>query len=194
MSMADPRIFDSREMVVEDLSACETHTPSDFRLLFANAGLSTALQLAEHYIGFVQFIEPEHFPNVDVYAEKGSRFDTVVGIGLHELSPGELLDDETPFFTRSGDVNQEPPCRRALPASDRSERGLWLSGTLMTPNCQASSHDNNQSREQSDQSARAVESEVRAGLALDFRRCGRVAGVPYLVADDRCRILRSGSA
>jgi hypothetical protein len=143
-------------MVVEDLSAGKTHTPSDFRLLFANAGLSTALQLAEHYIGFVQFIDPEHFPNVDVYAEKGSGFDTVVGIGLHELSPGELLDDETPFFTRSGDVNQESPCRRALPAIDRSERGLWLSGTLMTPNCQASSHDNDQSREQSDQSARAL--------------------------------------
>jgi lysophospholipase-3 len=116
MSMGDPRVFDSRETVVEDLSSGKTYTPSDFRALFTDAGLPTALQLAEHYIGFVQFIDPAHFPNVDVYAEKGSGIDTVVGIGLHDLSPGQLLDASTPFFTRDGDINQEDITNGAVSA------------------------------------------------------------------------------
>src|SRR5204863_9998801 len=116
MSMADPRVFDSRETVVEDLSTGKTYSPSDFRSLFADAGLPTALQLAEHYIGFVQFADPAHFPNVDVYAEKGSGIDTVVGIGLHSLAPGQLLDASTPFFTRDGDVNQEDVTNDAVGA------------------------------------------------------------------------------
>jgi len=116
MSMGDPRVFDSRETVVEDLSTGKTYTPSDFRSLFADAGLPTALELAEHYIGFVQFIDPGHFPGVDVYAEKGSGIDTVVGIGLHDLSPGQLLDSSTPFFTRDGDVNQEDITNDAVSA------------------------------------------------------------------------------
>ncbi len=116
MSMGDPRVFDSRETVVEDLFSGKTYTPSDFRALFTDAGLPTALQLAEHYIGFVQFIDPAHFPNVDVYAEKGSGIDTVVGIGLHDLSPGQLLDASTPFFTRDGDINQEDITNGAVSA------------------------------------------------------------------------------
>ncbi len=107
MSMADPRIFDSKEIVVEDGSTGRDYTPSDFRKLFSDAGLPVARELAEHYIGFVRFADPAHFPNVDVYAEKGSGIDTVVGIGLHSLTPGQLLDASTPFFTRDGDVNQE---------------------------------------------------------------------------------------
>jgi lysophospholipase-3 len=107
MSMGDPRIFDSKETVVEDESTGRDYTPSDFRSLFSDAGLPVAGELAEHYIGFVQFADPAHFPNVDVYAEKGSGIDTVVGIGLHDLAPGQLLDASTPFFTRDGDVNQE---------------------------------------------------------------------------------------
>jgi lecithin-cholesterol acyltransferase len=107
MSMGDPRIFDSTEIVVEDESSGRDYTPSDFRSLFSDAGLPVAVELAEHYIGFVQFADPEHFPNVDVYAEKGSGIETVVGIGLHALTPGQLLDASTPFFTRDGDVNQE---------------------------------------------------------------------------------------
>jgi lecithin-cholesterol acyltransferase len=116
MSMGDPRVFDSRETVVEDLSSGKTYTPSDFRALFTDAGLPTALQLAEHYIGFVGFIDPADFPNVDVYAEKGSGIETVVGIGLHDLSPGQLLDASTPFFTRDGDVNQEDITNDAVAA------------------------------------------------------------------------------
>jgi lecithin-cholesterol acyltransferase len=116
MSMADPRVFDSSETVVEDLATGKTYAPSDFRSLFTDAGLPAALQLAEHYIGFVQFTDPEHFPNVDVYAEKGSGIETVVGIGLHELAPGQLLDASTPFFTRDGDVNQEDITNNAVSA------------------------------------------------------------------------------
>jgi lysophospholipase-3 len=116
MSMGDPRVFDSRETVVEDLSSSKTYTPADFQALFTDAGLTTALQLAEHYIGFVQFLDPAHFPNVDVYAEKGSGIDTVVGVGLHHLSPGQLLDASTPFFTRDGDVNQEDITNDAVSA------------------------------------------------------------------------------
>jgi lecithin-cholesterol acyltransferase len=107
MSMGDPRIFDSKEIVVEDESTGRDYTPSDFRSLFSDAGLPVARELAEHYIGFVQFLDPAHFPNVDVYAEKGSGIETVVGIGLHSLAPGQLLDPSTPLFTRDGDVNQE---------------------------------------------------------------------------------------
>src|SRR5947207_3873003 len=116
MSMGDPRVFDDRETVVEALSTGKTYTPSDFRALFTDAGLPTALELAEHYIGFVQFIDPAHFPNLDIYAEKGSGIDTVVGIGLHNLSPGQLLDASTPFFTRDGDVNQEDITNDAVSA------------------------------------------------------------------------------
>ena len=116
MSMGDPRVFDSLETVVQDLSTGKTYTPSDFRALFSDAHLPVARALAEHYIGFVRFVDPAHFPNVDVYAEKGSGIDTVVGIGLHDLSPGQLLDASTPFFTRDGDVNQEDLTNDAVSA------------------------------------------------------------------------------
>ena len=116
MSMGDPRVFDGSETVVEDLSTGKTFTPSDFHALFTDAGLPRALQLAEHYIGFVQFIDAADFPNVDVYAEKGSGIETVVGIGLHDLSPGQLLDASTPFFTRDGDINQEDITNDAVSA------------------------------------------------------------------------------
>jgi lecithin-cholesterol acyltransferase len=116
MSMGDPRVFDGRETVVEDLSSGKTYTPSEFRALFTDARLPTALQLAEHYIGFVQFVDPAHFPNVDVYAEKGSGIETVVGLGLHHLSAGQLLDASTPFFTRDGDINQEDITNDAVSA------------------------------------------------------------------------------
>jgi lysophospholipase-3 len=116
MSAADPRVFDSAETVVQDFSKDKTYTPSDFRALFSDAGLPTALQLAEHYIGFVQFVDPAHFPNVDVYAEKGSGIDTLVGLGLNSLAPGELLDASTAFFTRDGDVNQEDITNEAVGA------------------------------------------------------------------------------
>ena len=116
MSMGDPRIFDSKETVIEDLATGKSYTPASFHALFVDAGLPTAAELADHYIGFVQFADPAHFPNVDVYAEKGSGIDTVVGLGLHDLSPGQLLDASTPVFTRDGDVNQEDLTNDAVSA------------------------------------------------------------------------------
>jgi lysophospholipase-3 len=51
---------------------------------------------------------------VDVYAEKGSGLETIVGIGLDDLSLGQVVDDSNPFFTRDGDVNQEDITNEAV--------------------------------------------------------------------------------
>ena len=107
MSAADPRIFDSLETVVADASTGRTYTPANYRQLFDDAGLSWAREIADYYIGFVDFADPSAFPNVDVYAEKGSGIETLVGIGLDDLSVGQVVDDSNPLFTRDGDINQE---------------------------------------------------------------------------------------
>jgi lecithin-cholesterol acyltransferase len=107
MSASDPRIFDSLETVVADASTGKTYTPSDYRQLFDDAGLGWAKEIADHYIGFVDFADPSAFPNVDVYAEKGSGIETPVGIGLDDLSVGQVVDSSNPLFTRDGDINQE---------------------------------------------------------------------------------------
>jgi lecithin-cholesterol acyltransferase len=108
MSAADPRIFGDRETVVRDASTGRSYTPKDYRRLFRDAGLSWVNPIANHYIGFVRFADPRHFPDVDVYAEKGSGIATVVGAELPNLHVGQVLDPTTAhFFTRDGDVNQE---------------------------------------------------------------------------------------
>jgi lecithin-cholesterol acyltransferase len=107
MSASDPRIFGDQETIVEDFSTGETYTPEDYGELLDDAGLSWAKPIADYYIGFVDFADPSAFPNVDVYAEKGSGIETVVGIGLDDLSVGQVVDDSNTFFTRDGDVNQE---------------------------------------------------------------------------------------
>jgi lecithin-cholesterol acyltransferase len=108
MSAADPRIFGDRETVVRDASTGRSYTPEDYRRLFRDAGLSWVNPIANHYIGFVRFADPRHFPDVDVYAEKGSGIATVVGAELPNLHVGQVLDPTTAhFFTRDGDVNQE---------------------------------------------------------------------------------------
>lgn len=107
MSAADPRIFGGQETVVEDFSTGRTYTPQDYGQLLDDAGLSGVKPIADHYIGFVEFADPAFFPNVDVYAEKGSGLETVVGLGLDDLSVGQVVDDSNTFFTRDGDVNQE---------------------------------------------------------------------------------------
>jgi lecithin-cholesterol acyltransferase len=107
MSASDPRIFDHLETVVADASTGTSYTPADYGQLFDDAGLSWAKEIADYYIGFVDFADPSAFPNVDVYAEKGSGIETVVGIGLDDLSVGQVVDDSNTFFTRDGDINQE---------------------------------------------------------------------------------------
>jgi lecithin-cholesterol acyltransferase len=118
MSASDPRIFDHLETVVSDASTGNTYTPADYPQLFDDAGLSWAKEIADYYIGFVDFADPSAFPNVDVYAEKGSGIETVVGIGLDDLSVGQVVDDSNTFFTRDGDINQEDITNDAVLAWD----------------------------------------------------------------------------
>jgi lysophospholipase-3 len=114
MSSADPQNFGDREIVVADASTGRTYTPQDYDRLFEDAGLPQAEEIADYYIGFVQFAHPVHFPYVDVYAEKGSGIATVVGIQLHDLSVGQLVNASTHFFMRDGDVNQEDITNNAV--------------------------------------------------------------------------------
>ena len=107
MSSADPRIFDRREVVIQNDATGDAYTPSDFRRLFRDAGLPAAARIAERYIGLVRFADPAHFPRVDVFAEKGSGIPTVVGAHLPDLSVGQIVGPDTQFLTRDGDINQE---------------------------------------------------------------------------------------
>jgi len=116
MSSADPRIFDRLETVVEDASTGRAYTPAEYPHLFEDAGLPWAREIADYYIGFVEFGDPSAFPNVDVYAEKGSGIETIVGARLRDLSVGQLVDASTQFFTRDGDINQEDITNDAVAA------------------------------------------------------------------------------
>jgi lysophospholipase-3 len=117
MSAGDPRIFDHQEVVVANAATGKTYTPADYASLFQDAGLPWVRDIADYYIGFVKFHDPAHFPNVDVYAEKGSGIPTVVGAQLANLSVGQVLDPNTAtFFTRDGDINQEDLTNNAVGA------------------------------------------------------------------------------
>jgi lecithin-cholesterol acyltransferase len=116
ISAADPRVFGSRETVVEDEATGRDYTPRDYPRLFSDAGLPWARQIADYYIGFTRMSSRASFPMVDVYAEKGSGIDTVVGLGLHGLTVGQPLDPALPAFTRDGDVNQEDITNEAVGA------------------------------------------------------------------------------
>jgi lecithin-cholesterol acyltransferase len=105
MSASDPAVFKNQEVVIQAGSV--TYTPQHYRKLFRDAGMHLAVELGAYYIGFVKFRNPPFFPNVDVYAEKGSGLDTVVGMGLPDLTVGQLVDDTTEFFFLPGDSNQE---------------------------------------------------------------------------------------
>jgi lecithin-cholesterol acyltransferase len=105
MSAADPDVFGDREIVLE--ANGKDYTPKDNLELFRDAGLSRALRLARRYVGFVKFRTPEFFPNVDVYAEKGSGLPTAVGLGLPDLTVGQVVGESNAVFTRMGDTNQE---------------------------------------------------------------------------------------
>src|SRR4029077_19086425 len=104
MSAADPAYFKDAEVVIQ--AGAVSYTPRDARKLFRDAGLPLAAELGRYYFGFVRF-QPPFFPNVDVYAEKGSRLDTLIGGGLPDLTVGQLVTASTPLFFRPGDGNQE---------------------------------------------------------------------------------------
>ncbi|SDK48877.1 lipase/acyltransferase domain-containing protein [Nonomuraea jiangxiensis] len=115
MSAADPEIFDSREVVISDSSTGRSYTPRDYPRLFTDAGLRTARSIADYYIGFVRFADPKWFPNVDVYAERGSGLPTVVGARMPDLTTGQLADPGD-FLYRMGDGNQEDTTNTAIVA------------------------------------------------------------------------------
>jgi lysophospholipase-3 len=107
MSSADPAIFGDREVVFSSIADNRSYTARDNLEFFRDAGLARARALASVYIGFVKFADSAHFPNVDVYAEKGSGLDTAVGARLPDLSTGQLVDASTVLLSRDGDSNQE---------------------------------------------------------------------------------------
>jgi lecithin-cholesterol acyltransferase len=110
MSAADPAVFHNQEVVVQTVQPSKTYTPKDNKKLFRDAGLTTAQELTAYYVGFVQFAKRAFFPDVDVYAEKGSGIPTVVGLVLQDLSVGQVIDvnDDAIFiFREDGDGNQE---------------------------------------------------------------------------------------
>jgi len=116
MSAADPAIFGNQEVVLQTLGNGRSYTPQDNTQLFQDAGLPIAQDLGAYYIGFVKFADPSSFPNVDVYAEKGSGIPTLVGAVLQDLSVGQVLDfnDPSKLILGSGDVNQEDITNNAI--------------------------------------------------------------------------------
>ena len=106
MTASDPAVFKNQEVVLQAGSVA--YTPQHWRKLFRDAGMSLAEELGSYYIGFDRFEQPAYFPNVDVYAEKGSGLETWVGLGLPNLAVGQLIDfSSTQFFILPGDGNQE---------------------------------------------------------------------------------------
>jgi lysophospholipase-3 len=107
LSAADPDVFGDREVVLRDESTGTDYTPADVSRLINDAHLNAYRSLAQRYIGFVKFTDPADFPDVDVYAEKGSGLDTVVGAALPDLTLGQPLAPTATLFTQPGDSNQE---------------------------------------------------------------------------------------
>jgi lecithin-cholesterol acyltransferase len=107
LSAADPSVFASKEVVVKDSTTGRSYTPADWPALLHDARLDRLAPIARYYIGFVRFAERRAFPNVDVYAEKGSGLETLVGLSLKGLAVGQLVDADTEFVVRDGDINQE---------------------------------------------------------------------------------------
>jgi lecithin-cholesterol acyltransferase len=116
VNASDPAILGDKEVIVQDQATDKSYTPRDYRQLLADAGLQQACEIADYYIGFVKFADPASFPNVDVYAEKGSGIDTVVGVQLPNLQLGNILSDQTVYFKLPGDGSQEDITNSAVMA------------------------------------------------------------------------------
>lgn len=114
MSAATPAVFGRSEVVVRDDRTGRRYTPADYQRLFTDAGLPRALAIAQHYVGFVRFAPAGWWPQVDVYAERGSGIKTAVGLSLRGLRVGQLLTANTHVFERDGDVNQEDTTNLAI--------------------------------------------------------------------------------
>ena len=107
ITASDPKVFGDQEIVIRDQSTGTDYTPEDYPALFEDAGIPWAIPIADKYIGGVPFADEAHFPNVDVYAEKGSGLETLVGLGLTDLTIGQQVIGTTEFLVRDGDINQE---------------------------------------------------------------------------------------
>jgi lysophospholipase-3 len=113
MSASDPKIFGNREVVIRDSSTGRDYTPRDYRSLLTAANLPAARELADHYIGFVKFADHRSFPDVDVYAERGSGLPTAVGARLANLTVGQVARSGD-LLSRDGDGNQEDITNEAV--------------------------------------------------------------------------------
>jgi len=113
MGLADPAWFGNQEVMIHDLSTGKQYTPMDYPQLFADAGLKLAPKIAPYYIGMIKFQAP-YYPNVDVYAEKGSGLQTIVGMEMPDLKVGQLVPAEPVYFWRDGDGLQEDITNNAI--------------------------------------------------------------------------------
>lgn len=112
MLASDPAVFKNQEVVFQ--AGSTIYTPQHYRKLFRDARMALAEELGSYYIGFIRYQQPPYFPNVDVYAEKGSGLDTLVGLGLPNLTIGQLVDESTQYFFLPGDGNQEDITNNAV--------------------------------------------------------------------------------
>jgi lecithin-cholesterol acyltransferase len=114
MSAADPDVFGRREVVLQNSTTGKQYTPADYRELLADAGLDGVRPIADHYIGFVEFAGRAHYPDVDVYAEKGSGLPTQIGAILSDLNVGQVVNLNTQLILAPGDINQEDITNNAV--------------------------------------------------------------------------------
>ncbi len=113
MNCADPGFFGSQEVVI-GIAGGTQYTPQDYAQLFQDAQMPLALELADYYLGFVKFATPEHFPNVDVYAEIGYGIPTIVGMEFTQFPVTSFYDNIAGVVMRDGDGNQEDLTNNAI--------------------------------------------------------------------------------
>ena len=100
--LADPAVF-PKEVVVIRIQGGKQYTAQDHQQLFQDAGMPLARELADAYIGFIQFATPEFYPNVDIYVEKGSGISTLAGVELKELKVATHASNVSKPLWRDGD-------------------------------------------------------------------------------------------
>ncbi|HEV7666856.1 MAG TPA: hypothetical protein VGQ62_25200 [Chloroflexota bacterium] len=114
MSAADPEVFGRREVVLQNSTTGRQYTPADYRQLLTDARLQGLRPIADHYIGFVEFTDTAHFPDVDVFAEKGSGIQTQIGAIIPDFTVGQVVDPNSQLIMAPGDINQEDITNNAV--------------------------------------------------------------------------------
>ena len=82
------------------------YTPRDYHQLITDAKVDWTKDIATTTSASTRPPTQTHYPNVDVYAEKGSGIPTVVGARLDNLTSGQVVTPATTLLTRDGDGNQ----------------------------------------------------------------------------------------